>query len=120
MLSTGAVEFAFIEDIDHPIISRAWFPVMEGLADRLALLSASVDQGVEMGFHLCYGDIEHQHFKEPKDAGNLVKMANLISTRSPRVVNWIHMPVPKDRDDDAYFEPLKELSLQDSTEGESA
>lgn len=35
-----------------------------------------------------------------------------------RAVNWIHLPVPKDRTDVAYFEPLHKLveSMHESTE----
>ena len=110
------LEFALIEDIDHPFFSKTWFsPLKEGLRERFARLTASVDTGVEMGFHLCYGDMGHKHFVEPKDAGNLVEMANMISSLSPRDVNWIHMPVPKNRTDDAYYAPLKELKLRKET-----
>ena len=31
-----------------------------------------------------------------------LKIANAISENSPRAIQWIHMPVPKERDDSAY------------------
>ena len=112
----AAVEFALIEGIEHPFFSKSWFsPLKQGLEERFARLTASVDECVEMGFHLCYGDIGHKHFVEPKDAGHLVEMANVISSLTSRNVNWIHMPVPKDRTDDAYYAPLKELKLRKET-----
>jgi hypothetical protein len=86
------------------------------LKERFARLTAAVDDGVEMGVHLCYGDIGHKHFVEPKDAGHLVEMANLIMSLAPREVNWIHMPVPKDRTDDDYCAPMKELKLRKETQ----
>lgn len=112
----AALEFALIEDVNHHFFSKAWFsPLKEGLRERFVRLASSVDEGVEMGFHLCYGDIEHKHFVEPKDAGHLVEMANIISSLAPRDVNWVHMPVPKYRMDDAYYAPLKELKLRKET-----
>lgn len=41
--------------------------------------------------------------------GNLVKVANALLANCKRKINWIHMPVPKERTDRAYFEPLKDL-----------
>lgn len=32
-----------------------------------------------------------------------------LKRRSTRSIAYMHMPVPVDRDDEAYFEPLKEL-----------
>ncbi len=64
-----------------------------------------------MGVHLCYGDRMHQHFIQPKDLGLLVELANTISAGVGRDFEWIHMPVPKDRLDEAYYAPLKDLKL---------
>jgi hypothetical protein len=75
-----------------------------------------VPAGVELGYHLCYGDRGHKHFKEPTDTANLVEVANGISTRVKRSIEWIHMPVPRNRSDDAYFAPLKTLKLKPGTE----
>jgi hypothetical protein len=33
-----------------------------------------------------------------------------------RPVQLVHMPVPRDRDDDAYFAPLRDLRLPEETE----
>ena len=42
--------------------------------------------------------------------------ANAIAAASPRNVDFIHMPVLLDRDDDAYYAPLAELDLPDTTQ----
>ncbi len=71
-----------------------------------------VDGDVELGFHFCYGDIGHKHFVEPKDTGLLVKVARALFPRlqgEGRQVNFLHIPVPKERDDEAYFAALREL-----------
>jgi len=85
-------------------------------AANFARLAAAVPNGVELGFHLCYGDLDGKHFVQPLDATKLVEMANLITRSVQRPIHWMHMPVPIDRTDDAYFAPLKELQLQPSTE----
>jgi hypothetical protein len=41
----------------------------------------------------------------------MVGLAGSVLERVKRRVDWIHMPVPKDRDDVAYLVPLKGLEL---------
>lgn len=84
--------------------------------ERLVRLGASVPEGVELGYHLCYGDPGHKHIQEPTDTATAVAFANGISTQSRRQVDWIHLPVPRERDDDAYFEPLRDLALKPESE----
>jgi hypothetical protein len=86
------------------------FPGMEQ-AFRMAFaqLGGAVPPDVELGFHLCYGDMDAKHFVEPLDLGKAVELANLIIEATGRTVNWIHMPVPRDRSDSAYFAPLSRL-----------
>ena len=74
-----------------------------------ARLTAPVPPGVELGFHLCYGDMDAKHFVEPIDLGKAVELANLIIASSSHAVKWIHVPVPADRDDADYFQPLANL-----------
>ncbi|MEW5423459.1 hypothetical protein [Amorphus sp. 3PC139-8] len=83
---------------------------------RLAKLIDLVPSTVEVGYHLCYGDFRHKHGVEPKDMAVMVTMANYVTDHVHRPVNFVHMPVPRDRDDDAYFEPLKMLRLHDETD----
>ena len=90
-----------------------WFDDPEtGIVDRLVRLGDAVPAGVELGYHLCYGDFNHRHFIEPEDAGTLVRVANTLSRRVARAIDYIHMPVPRARTDDAYFAPLRDLALK--------
>src|SRR5215218_10016895 len=89
-------EFAMLEGA-----ITVWFEdVQAGVVERLLRLGSLVPTGVELGYHLCYGDDEHGHFAEPEDAGKLVGVANALAATLDRPLNWIHMPVPPDRDDD--------------------
>ncbi len=74
-------------------------------------LCSEVPEGVEMGFHWCYGDPNGKHMLEPKDAGLMVHLTNATLKRVQRSIEYIHLPVPIERDDDAYFEPLADLEL---------
>jgi hypothetical protein len=86
------------------------------LIDWLVTLGDQVPSDVELGYHLCYGDAGHKHFKEPDDTTLLVRVANALSERVQRSIEWIHLPVPRGRDDVAYYAPLKNLKLRPGTE----
>ncbi len=86
------------------------------IIERLVRLGNIVPNKVELGYHLCYGDVMHEHFVQPADAANLVQVANAISAGVKRSIHWIHIPVPRDRADDRYFAPLRELKLHRETE----
>ncbi len=100
-----AIEFAVLEGLfpvwfDHPL---------QTIAGHLIQLTERIPTGVEVGFHFCYGDAGNKHFKEPEDMELLVSLANEITPNVSRPVDWIHMPVPIDRSDAAYFQPLGQL-----------
>jgi hypothetical protein len=82
---------------------------------RMVSLASCVPADVELGYHLCYGDWEHRHMVEPTDTGYLVEIANGISAGVSRPIAWVHMPVPRSRDDDAYFAPLSGVRLHPET-----
>ncbi|KAL9040661.1 MAG: hypothetical protein Q9214_004395 [Letrouitia sp. 1 TL-2023] len=88
-------------------------PVKQGILDRLVEVCTLVPPAVSMGFHLCYGDFRHRHIVEPIDLSLLVDLANSIFSRTGKRHKqvWFHMPVPKDRKDEAYFAPLRDLRL---------
>lgn len=69
-------------------------------------LGDAVPDGVELGYHLCYGSPADEHLVQPKDAGILVELLNGIGDAVKRPLNFLHIPVPKPRTDDAYFAPL--------------
>ncbi len=100
----GGPESVFYEDI------------LGGTVERLARIANWVPQGAEFGIHLCYGDPGHKHIVEPTDTGSAVLFANAISKGVARAVNWIHLPVPRERNDDAYFAPLAALKLPSETQ----
>jgi hypothetical protein len=116
----NAVEFGIIEDIAHRggHGAESWWgdDVWAGLTQRSADQASRVPEDVEVGFHLCYGDVAEKHFIEPADAGNLVRFANMVTDAATRPITWIHLPVPIERDDDAYFAPLDGLRLHEDTE----
>jgi len=106
-----AVEFGIYEGL-----FPSWFgDARSGIVERLVRLAGWVPEDVELGFHLCYGDAHHKHFKEPEDSSKLVDIANALSEEVHRPLQWIHMPVPRSRIDDAYFAPLRDLRLRDDT-----
>lgn len=84
--------------------------------DRLVALSELIPEPVQLGFHLCYGDFRHRHAVEPDDTRNMVTIANHLADSVERSISWVHMPVPRDRDDDAYFRPLADLRLAPDTQ----
>ena len=78
-------------------------------------LCAALPDVVELGFHLCYGDFGAKHAIEPKDAGRLVEISNALATAVKHPIAYIHMPVPRARNDDGYFAPLASLKLAAGT-----
>jgi len=115
----NAVEFQLIEHVEYRGKAAAqpwWGDLWEGLTARAAEQTARVPDDVELGFHLCYGDVAEKHFIEPTDAGNLVRFANALFAASTRRIDWVHLPVPIERGDDAFFAPLAELHLPADTE----
>ena len=107
-----AVEVAVLEGIAPTHLQDPWTDITE----RLAQLGEAVPREVELGYHFCYGFRAQQHFKEPADLGLVVRLANAVAGSSVRPLTWVHMPVPRTRDDDGYFAPLDELQLAPETE----
>jgi len=107
-----AVEFAVLEGLIPTHLANA----QDEIVTRSVRLGDQVPAGVELGFHLCYGFAGQQHFKEPEDMSKLVSVANGIAAGLARPLTWLHMPVPRNRTDAAYFAPLKQLRLPTETE----
>jgi hypothetical protein len=80
----------------------------------LQRLGAAVPAGVELGYHLCYGSPADQHLVMPRDTGILAEISAAI-VALPRTVDFLHLPVPRERDDATYFAPLQRLRLPPST-----
>jgi methionine synthase II (cobalamin-independent) len=99
-----------------PFIQSPFTDLPGEILGRMKRLSAAVPADIELGFHLCYGDLDAKHFIDPQDAGKMVELANAIAAAVTRPIAYFHMPVPADRSDDAYFRPLAKLALSPATE----
>jgi hypothetical protein len=87
----------------------------EQVLDVLARIGALVPADVDLGYHLCYGSPGDAHMVYPKDSANLVEIANGLFARIKRPIRYLHLPVPRERNDDAFFAPLAELALPAET-----
>ena len=83
------------------------------LSTRLARLGRTVPRGVDLLYHFCYGNSNGKHSVEPASTRDAVIMAHQVQAGlgAERPIQLIHLPVPIDRDDAAYFEPLADLKL---------
>lgn len=88
----------------------------ETIIAELVEIGNRVPADVELGYHLCYGDAGHKHFKQPTDTRLLVELINGIAAGVERPITWFHLPVPRDRTDEAYFAPLRDLQIAPETE----
>ena len=88
----------------------------EEILTTLSTIADAVPEAIELGFHLCYGSPGDEHLIEPKDTQNMVEIISGILQRIKRNIHYFHIPVPKDRFDDAYFKPLRNLSLPQGTD----
>jgi hypothetical protein len=82
----------------------------------LTQIGDAVPTPVELGYHLCYGSPADEHCVQPQDMAIMVEMTNAIAAGVRRPIQFFHMPVPKERTDDAYFAPLDCLKLDPATE----
>jgi hypothetical protein len=108
--------FARLERGEPTVYGRRKEEMVQRFSAIIAGLAARVPADVELMFHFCYGDANHRHAVEPSDMGDMVEMANRIGGEVDRPIQLIHMPVPRDRSDAAYFAPLRRLALRAQTE----
>ncbi|WP_082518817.1 hypothetical protein [Leifsonia sp. Leaf336] len=112
-----AVEFALLEGRIEPWFAEAGSDqVLDGVVARAVRQAAAVPDDVEVGYHLCYGDVEEQHFVQPTDSGRLAAVISGVLVSTPRPITFFHLPVPIERDDAAYFAPLASVQLPEDTE----
>src|SRR5579862_8088393 len=112
---TIAIEHGDYLSNEAPLQFKPNSDPMERFLRYIKELNAHIPAGVQVGLHLCYGDLAHKHFKEPKSVGTSVLMANNAQKVSPRPINFVQMSVPINRSDDAFFEPLEDLKFGDGT-----
>jgi hypothetical protein len=108
--------FARLERNQASSYGRTKEEMQDTFSGILIDLSNRVPADIDLLFHLCYGDSNHKHVVEPTDMGDMVEFANRVSREIGRPIQLIHMPVPCDRADDAYFEPLRKLKLRPETQ----
>jgi len=108
--------FARLERNEASSYGRTKAQMQEKFSAILVDLGNRVPTDVDLLFHLCYGDSGHRHVVEPTDMGDMVEFANRVARDIRRPVQLMHMPVPRDRSDDAYFAPLRRLALRPETE----
>jgi hypothetical protein len=82
--------------------------------EEVSVMGPAVPSDVALGYHICYGDFNHRHSVEPKDLSVPVRMLNEAASRAGRKLDFVHLPVPIDRSDDAYFAPLRDLLVGDA------
>ncbi|HUY18774.1 MAG TPA: hypothetical protein VMV15_06065 [Candidatus Binataceae bacterium] len=100
---------------EEPMEYKANGDPMERYLRFVRQLCGPVPKEVVLGLHLCYGDLHHRHFLEPKTLATCVRLANAAASEAGRRIDFVHMPIPRARDDDEYFGPLKDLKIGDST-----
>jgi hypothetical protein len=108
--------FARLERNEASSYGRSKAEMQDTFANILVDLGNRVPADIDLLYHLCYGDSNHRHVIEPTDMGDMVDFANRVSRQIARPIQLIHMPVPRNRSDDAYFAPLRGLKLRPETE----
>ena len=114
-LDIASAVFARLERGEPTVYGRTKEEMLERFSTIVAGLAERVPADVELLFHFCYGDANHRHAIEPSDMGDMVEMANRLHRKVARSIELIHMPVPRDRSDAAYFAPLRGLALAADT-----
>src|SRR5262249_39043941 len=89
---------------------RAGVP-LHAHAQLIARACNIVPASVDLGVHLCYGNAGGRPPIEAKDTSVMVDYSNAFIPLLRRRLDWLHMPVPIARDDDAYYAPLARLNL---------
>ena len=91
----------------------------EQMAGSILDLVGRAPTGAHFGIHLCLGDFHHKAYGNMNDARPLVLMANALAARWPegQVLDFVHAPFAAAAEppiaDEAFYEPLSELSLPD-------
>ena len=108
-----AIQYDVCQEV---LIFEDYFPhrpddYKEQIFDLLGRLGDAVPDDVQLGYHLCYGSPADEHLVMPRDTEILVEMLNGIDAAVRRKIDFLHIPVPRDRADDAYFQPLRGLDI---------
>ncbi len=115
-LDVASAVFARLERGDVSSYGATRDATLKTFAGILLDLGNHVPADIELLYHFCYGDAGHRHVVEPTDMNDMVDLANELAAGINRTIELVHMPVPRDRSDEAYFTPLKRLRLRPETE----
>jgi hypothetical protein len=109
--------FATLERGEPSRFGRTREEMYGPLAERLARFGRAVPGDVELLYHFCYGNSNGRHSVEPSSTRDAVIMANRVAALlgPGRPLQLVHMPVPRSRDDEAYFAPLRNLEVPGET-----
>jgi hypothetical protein len=98
--STAWPERTFQEKVDHHLA-------------QIELLPTFVPEDALLGVHLCYGTWGGWPMIAMDDLAICVLAANEAVKRSPRAIDYIHMPVVPEAGED-FFAPLADLAIDDT------
>jgi hypothetical protein len=107
-----AVEFGLLEQAFGPGATQAFDAIIANLARCVDQVPAEIP----VGLHLCYGDLGHQHFKQPESLALQVRVLNAVIAAAGRPVSFVSFTVPQDQHQEAYFAPLADLAAAPGTE----
>ncbi|MFW3172778.1 hypothetical protein [Geodermatophilus sp. CPCC 206100] len=89
---------------------------LPSIVERLARCVDRVPGDVPVGLHLCYGDYQHHHFRDPDSLALQVQVVNGVAEAARRRVDWISFTVPQHQRDPSFFAPLRDLRRSEGTE----
>jgi hypothetical protein len=110
----------FVMTLANPHAPERWS--MEELAAGVARCLDATPAPAEAGLHFCYGGYNSAGTgddpldRKIEDTGLMVDFFHAIRDATRRPINWLHMPVPRQREDDGYFAPLDRLQPAAETE----
>jgi hypothetical protein len=83
----------------------------ERLLKSFIALSDAVPPAVELGWHFCHRDTAGAASSSAHDAAQVTRLAGAIIASTDREPGFLHLPVPRERDDPDYYAPLANLGL---------
>lgn len=83
----------------------------ERLLESFVTICAAVPAEMELGFHFCHGGVGGRDALAPEDGGQVSRLLGAIIASTEREPAFVHLPVPRGRDDSGYFEPLAQLAM---------
>jgi hypothetical protein len=106
-----AVELAVLEGATFAVGAEE---SLDSIVDKLVTCVNEVPADIPVGMHLCYGDRDHRHWKEPESLDLQVRITNGVAERASRPLNFVAFTVPQNQSAANYFAPLSELEACDT------